>query len=222
MDAIKSKSIRNLEQKMAAIEPGSLRYQVLDASRKFKSSWIELGQILYTVYKDKHFKTWGYLSFEAYCQSEVGIQKQTAGKLIHSYYFLEKDEPEILKGIHSDGSTAPKNIPSLDAVNVLRLASKNKELTEDDYQDFKKSVFQDGKDGKEVKKQVGLRLRSLREEEDPEKARALRRTSTLRRLYATLRTLEKEVHAANLVSDRTAKEIEKLLGYLESEIGDTQ
>jgi len=221
MDAIKSKSIRSLEQKMAAIEPGSLRYQVLDASRKFKSSWIELGQILYTVYKDKYFKTWGYLSFEAYCQSEVGIQKQTAGKLIHSYYFLEKDEPEALKGIHSDGLVVPKNIPSLDAVNVLRLAAKNKELTEDDYQDFKKSVFEEGKDGKEVKKQVGLRLRSLREEEDPEKARAQRRISTLRRLYATLKTLEKEVNAANLVSDRTSKEIEKLLGYLESEIGDT-
>ncbi|MFH0940292.1 MAG: hypothetical protein V1840_00360 [Candidatus Omnitrophota bacterium] len=222
MDAIKSKSIRNLEQKMAGIEPGSLRYQVLEASKKFKSSWIELGRILYGVYKDKHFKTWGYLSFEAYCQTEVGIQKQTAGKLIHSYYFLEKDEPELLKGIHADGSTAPKNIPSLEAVNVLRLAAKNKELTEDDYQDFKKSVFEDGKDGKEVKKQVGLRLRSLREEEDPQKARALRRTQILRRLYATLRTLEKEVNSAHLVSDRTSKELEKLLGYLESEIGDTQ
>ena len=222
MDAIKSKSIRNLEQKMAQIEPGSLRYQVLEASKKFKLSWIELGQILYTVYRDKHFKEWGYLSFEAYCQAEVGIQKQTAGKLIHSYYFLEKDEPELLKGIHADGLAGPKNIPSLDAVNVLRLVAKNKELTEDDYKEFKKSVFEDGKDGKEVKKQVGLRLRSLREGEDPQKARAQHRTSTLRRLYATLKTLEKEVNAANLVSDRTSKEIEKLLGYLESEIGQAQ
>ena len=219
-DYVKSKAIRNLEQKMASIEPGSLRYQVLEASKKFKSSWIELGRILYGVYKDKHFKTWGYLSFEAYCQTEVGIQKQTAGKLIHSYYFLEKDEPELLKGIHADGSASPKNIPSLEAVNVLRLAAKNKELTEDDYQDFKKSVFEEGKDGKEVKKQVGLRLRSLREEEDPQKARALRRTTTLRRLYATLRTLEKEVNSAHLVSDRISKELEKLLGYLESEIGE--
>jgi len=80
-------------------------------------------------------------------------------------------------------------------------------------------VVVDGVEGKEIKKQVGLRLRSLREEEDPEKARLQRRTSTLRRLYATLRTLQKEVNVANLVSDKTAKELERLLGFLESEIG---
>jgi hypothetical protein len=197
-----------------------LRYQVLEASKNFKSSWIGLGQILYTVYKDKIFKEWGYMSFEAYCKGEIGIQQQTAGKLLHSYYFLEKNEPEFLKTVQSEETPQPKSIPALDAVNVLRLAAKSKELTEDDYQDFKKSVFEDGQDGKEVKKQVGLRLRSIREEEDPQKAQAERRAKTLRRLVATIRALQREAVSSHLVSDKTAKEIEKLIGFLDQEIGE--
>ena len=219
-EEIKTKSIRTIEQKMSEIEPGSFRYQVLDAARNFKSSWISLGQILYTVYKDKMFKEWGYITFEAYVKAELGLQKQTAGKLLHSYYFLEKSEPQFLKSVQAKEDLELKSIPSVDAVNVLRLAANNKEFTEDDYQDFKKNVFEDGIDGKEIKKQVGLRLRSIREEEDPEKARFERRNQTLRRLYATLRTLEKELYTAKLVSERTAKELEKLLGYVEAEMGE--
>jgi len=218
---IKTKSMKKIEQKMAALEPGSLRYQVLENAKNFKGSWIALGQILYTVYKDKMFKEWGYQSFETYCKGEVGIHSQTASKLLHSYYFLEKNEPEFLKSVHdSESQVSPKSIPSADAVNVLRLAANRKELSEEDYQEFKKSVFEEGKEGKEVKKQVGLRLRSLREEEDPQKARQERRTSTLRRLIATVKTLHKELAYNHLVSDRTAREIEKVLEYLEKEIGE--
>lgn len=214
----KSQSIRNIEQKMAGIEPGSLRYQVLEASRNFKSSWIALGQVLYTVFKDKHFRGWGYTTFEAYCKAELGLQKQTASKLLHSYYFLEKNEPQFLRSLQDTQNTEPKKIPSVDAVHVLRLAANHKEFTEDDYQGFKKSIFDDGLEGKEVKRQMGLRIRSLREEEDPEKARAQRRSLTLRRLLTTLKTLQKEIRIAHLVSERTAKELERLLGYLESEM----
>lgn len=217
---MKSKTIRTIEEKMAKIEPGSLRYQALEAARNFKASWIGLGQILFTVYKDKMFKEWGFQAFEAYCKAEVGIHQQTASKLLHSYYFLEKNEPEFLKSVRSEEDVEPKKIPVLDAVNVLRLAANNKELSEEDYQDFKKSVFEDGKEGKEVRKQVGLRLRSLREEIDPKKVREQRRESTLRRLLATVKTLQKELVGGNLVSDRTAKELEKVVAYLEGEIDD--
>lgn len=219
VDIKKSKSIRNIEQKMTKLEPGSMRYQALECSKNFKGSWIALGQILYTVYKDKMFKEWGYQSFETYCKGEIGIHQQTASKLLHSYYFLEKNEPEFLRSVNdTDSPASPKSIPSADAVNVLRLAANRKELNEEDYREFKKSVFEDGKEGKEVKKQVGLRLRSLREEEDPQKAREVRRTSTLRRLIATVRTLHKELAYNHLISDRTAKELEKVLEYLDKEI----
>ena len=216
-EVLKSKSLKHIEQQMESVEQGSLRYQVLEAAKNFKSSWIALGQILYTVYKDKFFKEWGYLTFEAYCKEELGIHKQTAAKLLHSYYFLEKNEPQFLKSIQTQEGVRPKDIPSVDAIHVLRLAANKKELTEEDYQEFKKSVFEDGKDDKAVKKDLSLRLRSLREEEEPEKARGERRTQTLRRFISTLKTFQKEVVYTHLVSDRTAKEIEKLLEQLRQE-----
>jgi len=220
MSDVKTKSMRHIEQKMESVEKGSMRYQVLEASRNFKASWIALGQILYTVYKDKFFKEWGYLTFEAYCKEEIGIHKQTAAKLLHSYYFLEKNEPQFLRSVQEGGELKPKDIPSVDAVHVLRLAANKKELTEEDYQDFKKSVFEDGKEAKDVQREVGLRLRSLREEEDPEKARADRRMQTLKRFISTIKTLQKETVYSHLVSDRTAKEIEKLLVELNREAGE--
>ncbi len=221
-DVVKSKSIRKLEEKMATVEPGSLRYEALENSKNFKGSCIALGQVLYTVYKDKMYKEWGFMSFEAYCKGEIGIHQQTASKLLHSYYFLEKNESDFLKNVTSKESPEPKAIPTFDAVNALRLAANNKELSEEDYQEFKKSVFEEGREGKEVKKQVGLRLRSIREEEDPQKAREERRVKTLRRLLATVKTLQKEVTYGHLVSDRTAKELEKVVEYLTTEIGEVE
>lgn len=215
---IKSKSMRIIEEKMGSVEPGSMRYQALQAAKNFKSSWIALGQILYSVYKDKLFKEWGYLTFEAYCKKEMGIQKQTASKLLNSYYFLEKDEPQFLRSMNTDEEISPGAIPAFEAVNALRLASKNKEFTEEDYQDFKKSVFEDGKEGKDIKRQIGLRLRSLREEEDPDKARAQRRDKTLRRFMATIRSLQKEATGSKFITDKTSRELDKLIELLESEI----
>lgn len=218
-DVLRSKSLRNIERKMETVEPGSLRYNVLEAVKSFKSSWIGLGQIIYTVYKDKMFKEWGYLTFEAYCKAELGLQKQTASKLLHSYYFLEKHEPQFLKTVQADEAVDPKAIPTVDAINVLRLAANNKTLTEEDYQEFKKNVFEEGKEGKEVKKQMGLRLRSLREEEDPQKAREERRIRALKRLYSTAKTLQKELMYGNFITDKTAKELDRFLTCLQSEIG---
>jgi hypothetical protein len=219
-DALRSKSVRAIEQKMEALEPGSMRYRVLESAKNFKSSWIALGQILYTVYKDKLFKGWSYMTFEAYCRGELGLQKQTATKLLYSYYFLEKHEPQFLRSVQSQEAVSPKDIPSVDAVNVLRLAANRKELSEEDYQDFKKSVFEEGKDAKEVRKEVGLRLRSLQEEEDPQKVRAERRQKTLQRFVMTLKGLQKEVVPTRLVSDRTAKELDRLLECLQKELSD--
>ncbi len=217
----RSRSLEKIERRMAELEPGSMRYQVLASARDFKASWIGLGQILYTVYKDKCYREWGYTTFEAYCKAEVGIQKQTASKLLHSYYFLERHEPEFLRAVHQEkDGVEPKAIPGMEAVNALRLAAKNKELSEDDYLGFKRSVFEEGREGKEVKKQVGLRLRSLREEEDPEKARAQRRQQTLRRLLSTLKGLQKEAVAGRLVSARTARELEKVCSSLAQELAE--
>ena len=78
-----------------AVDAGkdALRNKTLDAAKRHKASWIELGQYLYAIYKDKYYKDWGYLTFEAYCGKEINVKLSTASKLLKSYDFLEKEEP---------------------------------------------------------------------------------------------------------------------------------
>ena len=137
---MKTKSLERIEEKMGAVEEDSIRYRVLQSAKNFKTSWIELGQSLYSVWKDKSYKEWGYITFDAYTQKEVGIKKATAMKLLKSYYFLEKEEPIYLQKEHSDAQP-PAAMPSYESVNLLRLAKDKNALDNDDYQRFKKDVL---------------------------------------------------------------------------------
>ena len=136
MEEHKPKSLKNIEDKMAALEEGSLRYHVLESAKNFKSSWIELGRSLYSVYKDKLYKEWGYSTFDAYTLKEIGIKKPTAMKLLRSYYFLEKEEPAYLKKDYTETADTAK-LPSYEAIDLLRKAKDKKSLGEDDYTKLK-------------------------------------------------------------------------------------
>lgn len=74
-----------------------LRDHLIRNTKDFKRSWVELGRGLYTVYRDKLYYTWGYEKFDNYTESELGIRKPTALKMLKSYFFLEQEEPEYLK-----------------------------------------------------------------------------------------------------------------------------
>ncbi|MEI8344904.1 MAG: hypothetical protein WCG06_02410 [Candidatus Omnitrophota bacterium] len=155
----KSKSISNIELQMQRLDPGSYRYQTLQASKDFKNSWIILGRYLYTVYKDKLYKDWGFLTFEAYCAKEVGIRQNTAVKLLKSYYFLEKEEPDYLQK-EAFEKRRPDQIPTVDSVNALRLAKGNEAISEDDYEELRDDVLENAREESEVKKKVRYLLKT--------------------------------------------------------------
>ena len=216
MDEIKTKAIRNLESKMEGIEEGSLRYKVLDSARQFKSSWIELGQMLYTVWKDKLYKEWDYSTFDIYAAKEVGIRKETAFKLLKSYSFLEKEEPQLISGGFKENAQ-PGQIPGYEAVNALRLAKNNKNLDQNDYSRIRKYVLEKGKDAKEVKKDL-TQLIKQREELEPEEARAKKKTALLKRFIGALKTIQTEIKVSKLLPAQLIKEADSLIKKLESEI----
>jgi len=157
MQETKTKSLKSIEEKMVTLDSGSLRYHILESAKNFKRSWIELGRSLYSVWKDKMYKEWGYLNFDIYVSREIGIRKQTAMKLLKSYYFLEKEEPQYLKADYAEASPAA-NIPSYESVDILRQA-KNKRVDEDDYKNLKKEIFEKGRDAQELKKNLGVIIR---------------------------------------------------------------
>ena len=198
----------------AAADP--IRYAVLVAAKKFKSSWIELGQALYTVWKDKSYKEWDYLTFEAYVAKEVGIRKQTALKLLKSYMFLEKEEPSYVRKEYLESGDAAA-LPSYESVNVLRLAKNNKSLDSGDYASIRRGVFEMGKDAREVKKDVTSMMRQ-REELDPEEAREKKKFAAVRRLVSTLKTLKTELEVSKLAPAAIIKDTAALIKKLEAEI----
>ena len=211
-----TKTLDNIEQKMKDMDAGSLRYHILENAKNFKVSWVELGRALYTVWKDKLYKDWGYTTLDAYTGKEIGIRKQTAMKLLKSYYFLEKEEPQYLKQEYIQGAEASV-IPSYESVDLLRQAKNKKTLYADDYAGLKKEVFENGKDAREVKKDLTSLIRQ-RQELEPEEAHEKKRVSTVRRFLGTLKALKQEAEMGKLLSASLIKEMNALVSKLEDEL----
>lgn len=216
MSEKKTKAIRSLEQKMEDMTPDSLRYKVLESAKNFKTSWIGLGQILYTVQKDKLYKDWGYTEFDAFTVKEIGIQKQTALKLLRSYSFLEAKEPRYLKQDYVEDAAATQ-VPTYEAVDVLRRASNNKDLDERDYSKIKKYVLEDGKDAREVQKDLTQIIKN-NEELDPEEAYQKKRTTRLRRFLSLLKSIKVELQSSKDLPEKITLQAEKLIGMIEGEM----
>ena len=216
MRQIKTKSIENIERRMDGIDSKSLRYQVLQNVKDFKTSWIGLGQALYTVWKDKLYKEWGYNQFDTYTSKEIGVRKQTAMKLLKSYYFLEKEEPGYLgKDLSEDVAVA--KVPSYETVDALRLAGRRKDIDRTDYVRMKKDVLESGKDARDVRATLTQLIRE-RQELEPEEARAKRRMAVIKRLISLLKSVRQEIKITKILPAGIITDADKLINKLESEI----
>lgn len=216
MGSAKTKSLERIEIAMQGMDENSLRYQILKSAKNFKTSWLELGRALYSVWKDKLYKEWGYQSFDVYSASEIGIRKQTAMKLLRSYYFLEKEEPWYLHKNYLDAAQAA-SLPTYESLDLLRVAKKKKVLDEADYDNLKKDIFEKGKNAFQLRKDLTNLIR-LREELQPDELREKKRLTMLRRLLATLKSLKAEMEIAKTIPaallDDTASLIKKLEAQL--------
>ncbi|MDP8265191.1 MAG: hypothetical protein P9M12_06930 [Candidatus Aceula lacicola] len=202
-------------QDMTMVQEGSMRDLAIQSSKNFKKSWIDLGRVLYSIWRDKTYKEWGYQNFDTYVTKEVGIRKATSLKLLKSYYFLEKEEPLYVDKEYADNADAAK-IPSYEAVDVLRQA-KDKNINHEDYQSLKEKVFLKGKDSKEVRKDLTLFMRE-REELDPEEAWQKRKQTNIKRFVGTLKSLKREMEDSKILPAQIAKEVNSLIAKLEDQL----
>ncbi|RKY40624.1 MAG: hypothetical protein DRP85_08230 [Candidatus Makaraimicrobium thalassicum] len=216
MSGIKTKSVRNIEQKMENVDADTLRYQALQGAKGFKTSWIDLGRILHLVWKDRMYKDWGYASFSAYAAKEIGVREQTALKLLKSYAFLKKEEPRYL-GKHYNEEAGAATVPTYESVDVLRRAEGKKELDREDYVSIKKCVLEKGKDAREAAKDLAVLIKR-REELQPEDVWQSKRRVLLKRLVSLLKAAAKEIKISKMLSIQVIRETDKLIDMLEAEI----
>lgn len=194
-----------------------IRDVLLNHTKEFKTSWVNLGRALYPVWKDKLFLGWGYEKFEHYTQKELGLKQAMAVKLLKSYFFLEQEEPAYLAREFTEGAPASR-VPSCDAVNFLRLARQKKELTKDDYRDLKTSLFEKGRELGAVRKDL-VSLIKERRHLDPEQEREDRNTAAVQRLINALKSFKKDMDALKLFPAALVEESQRLLKQLEEQVG---
>ena len=201
------------------VETGNdtLRQKTLETAQRHKASWIELGQYLFSIHKDKLFKTWGYLTFETYCKKELRLKETTAAKLLKSYFFLEKEEPRLASAERFMEEDAPKAVPHYESVNLLRLAKENKNLTTSDFADIRESVINHAKEPKEVRAQV-KKLLSEHETKEPAEVRRTRRNAAIRRLVTMLSSTKRELESEGLIPGYLIKQMSELASKLEDQI----
>jgi hypothetical protein len=216
MENPKTKSFKNIENRMQDLDENSLRYQVLAAAKSFKTSWVSLGRALYTVWRDKFYKEWGYGSIETYSAKEIGIKKLTTMKLLRSYYFLEKEEPNYISEQYQQNANAA-TMPTYESIDMLRKIKDNKNLDSQDYANFKKEIFEKGKDTQQVRRDLTTLIRQ-RKEISPEEEQQKAKIVTVRRFLSTLKSIKREIEISKLLPPTLLKETESLIKKLETEI----
>ncbi len=136
-----------ISEKASQLPPGTLRHSVLLASKRFKSSWVELGKLLTEVRDQALFEQWGFESFEAYCLKELRIRKPTALKLTRSFSFLDRHEPtEMAK------TDIAEKAPAFEVVEVLAGAEERGQLSAQQYKSIRDSIWDSEKPVSELRR----------------------------------------------------------------------
>ena len=211
-------TMREIEEKMDRLEPESLRFQVLEAVKKFKGNWLELGRFVSVVEKSQTFREWGFVTFESYCTRELKLRRRTVIKLLRSFLFLKREEPASLSAFLEDSDGAGR-LPDYESVNVLRMARAKKVISEEDYGKLRSAVF----DGAVQPREVGRRYRSILQavrdaEADPEEAWLRKRRESLKKVLASLRTVKNAVELSQLLPAAGLATLKKLIEQVEEEL----
>jgi len=191
------------------LEPGRgravrLREAVVQAARRFKSTWVELGRLLVEVRRENLFEHWGYDSFEAYCAKELHIRRQTALKLTRSFSFLDKHEPRRMAA-----DDASIRAPSFEVVEVLAQAEERGQLSSDEYRTIRESIWDPARAPSELKRELSARF----PQPAPDRDHALGRLAqTARRLANELRAVAGIPRAVGEHAASLADELERLAG----------
>ena len=125
-----------MDSHLQRLEPGSERYVVLHAARRFKASWVELGQHLTASREKASFRTWGFPSFEAYCRRELRLRQETANKLTRSFAFLRDHQPTMLAANQTE-----QQMPPLDVVDLLSQARDRTAVDESTLNELQQEAF---------------------------------------------------------------------------------
>lgn len=222
-------TLRRIDAQLEQLPRDSLRHRLLTALRQFRAGWIDLGRLLNQVAFDGDYKEWGYEDFDLYCARELGLKRPTVQKLMVSYNYMRKHEPERLHAFEdaaqpgADAHANPPDIPDFQTVELLdrarrRSADGQPGLGEQDVDTFHRRVFQGGgapegldpDDESRLRKELRERLRPVR----PAAPESARERAALLRAARALR--ERLAAAPGLVPAELRQRLDNDLAELET------
>ena len=203
----------NVDRALAALEEQHAddpeRVEVLRRTRRFKSSWLQLGEALSEVRRGKTWEKWGYETFEAYAKAELKLRMETVEKLTGSYMFLHKRAPEVLRR-----DPIENHLPSYQAIDFLRRAEERNEqdntVSDETMVEVRKKVLDEGVPMATVAR---LYKDSLFPVSDADK-----KTKDKRDLKSTATKLKELLAETNAVPRRLASTVGSALDELLSEL----
>jgi hypothetical protein len=133
----------------SAVTPGTFRHNVLQAARRFKASWAEMGKLLVQVKDEGKAEEWGYESFDDYVKKELHIRPTTALKLLRAFNFVKTHEPKIV-----ESEDFPTRAPAFEVVEVLAEAQERKQLSPSEYQSIRESIWDADKSTAELRREL--------------------------------------------------------------------
>lgn len=202
-----SATAAKLNDPLESIPAGSFRATVLESSRRFKASWLDLARQLVRVQSENAWKEWGYSTFDSYCTRELRIKKATAQKLLMSYGFLEKHEPRAL-----DAEDASSRVPSVEVIEVLSRAEERGQLDEETWQDVRETIWERPIEPSELKRELAKRFPEPPPEEPPVDL-------ALRRMAAQARKLARDLAGSKQVPRAVAERAAALADDVEGLCG---
>jgi hypothetical protein len=212
-----SEKIEALLERLEKTGADPRRLDVLRCTQRFKRSWVELGQTLVEVRRDKSYESWGYEDFYAYCQGELHLKRPTVDKLTVSFSTLQRLAPAVLQW---DG--VEREVPSINAVdyfgkavkaaNAPPGARKPKQPPREVIKELRQAVFDEGQPVGELRKRFDPILRPK-----PVGAQEL---DVIQKALSATRKLAELLPEIEGLTDKRVDVVEKALGSLRTDLED--
>lgn len=183
-----SKTEQHIENLLKQVKPGSTRHTILHSAKQFKSSWVELGQLLSEVRNAQLYQEWGYADFADYCAREIRIRRLTADKLTHAYHYIREHNPTTL----SDPEN-PVPLPDYRSLNLLEQINTEALMEDDELKSLQNKVFS----GTITHPKLAKTVRDLQREQAPNELNQYtdikQALSAARRFQSSLESLPEEL-----------------------------
>jgi hypothetical protein len=204
-----SSTAERISSRIEELPEGSPRRRILEATRRYKASWVELARLLVQVKRDESWREWGHASFERYCTGELFIRKQTAEKLLASFGFLERHEPALAR------PRGEPRAPPFEVIEVLSRAEASGRLSESGWQDLREEVLERSPTPAVVNRRLTQKFGPPPATPTPPRAERLERLAAAASRLAEACRAERAVPPA--VAERAASVAESLAQLAEGE-----